>query len=355
MLYNYNLTNLINLINQNKTFTNISNHKNTCNNIYKNVIHSFKIGNVFIPNNLLLAPMAGVTDGPFRLICQTLGAGLTYSELVNARALINNSKPTLKLVNYSNQPRPFVVQIFGSDPIIMAEAAKKIQDLKIADIIDINMGCPVSKVVKTGAGAHLMKNIKLAESIIKSIVNSVSLPVTVKFRLGWSWSELNYIEFTKMAIDCGVAAITIHARTRQDGYSGKAQWQYFEKIQDLCGQIPFIANGDISKLDDLITLKNLSGCTAFMIGRAAIGKPWIFSELLLQDTSVINFYKHFIYEWHFKETLLEHGSKGPALFRVHLFNYLKYHHFASSLRRKLSDEKNPQTILKVGYDFLRPI
>lgn len=311
----------------------------------------FAIGKVKLPNSLILAPMAGVTDGPFRALCSRLGAGLTVSELVSAHALTLGSAPTIALIRYFRQPRPFAVQIFGADPDIMARAAALIESLGVCDIIDINMGCPVSKVVKTGAGAALMKNPALAGRIIDAVSNAVSLPVTVKFRLGWTEKQINVRDFTRMVLDHGVAAVTVHARTREAGYSGRAQWELLSDLATECGDVPFIANGDIATQEDLVAVHRISGCRGFMIGRAAIGHPWIFSELLGRPVSKDGSLRFQIFRWHLREMLMEHGSKAVALFRVHLFAYLRNHPFASQLRRQLSLERDPLMILNAGREF----
>lgn len=332
------------------------------------------IGGVRLPNNLILAPMAGVTDGPFRRLCGQLGVGLTVSELASAKAILNGNKTTIGMFRYDGQPRPFSAQIFGSDPSTMAEAARRVEALGIADLIDINMGCPVSKVVKTGAGAALMKTPELAEKIIKAVAAAVSVPVTVKFRLGWGFGQLNFRTFAKMAVDAGVAAVTIHARTREAGYAGTADWEKLEGMQDLCGEIPFIANGDLETRADLERVHAISGCRGFMIGRKAIGRPWLFARLA--GEALVDFaapgpheeerpsekwfrkgeepsaaIKDAIFREHLIEMMMEHGAKGVPLFRVHLFNYLRGHPQASFFRREMCNQRDPVVVLDAGRRF----
>ncbi len=311
----------------------------------------FRIGPVELPNSLVLAPMAGVADGPFRALCAKLGAGLTVSELANARALTLGSTPTIALTRFQGQPRPFAVQIFGADPETMARAAAAVEAWEICDLIDINMGCPVSKVVKTGAGAAMMRNPRLAGQVIDAVRRAVSLPVTVKFRLGWSSGQINVRDFTKMVLDHGVAAVAVHARTREAMYSGRAQWEHLAGLGELCGPVPFIANGDLGSAADLEEIQRISGCRGFMVGRAAIGRPWVFAELLgrpLPDEPAVRFA---VFRAHLREMLMEHGSKGVALFRVHLFAYLRCHPGASALRRQLCYERNPAVVQAVGREF----
>jgi len=309
------------------------------------------IGNVILPNHLLLAPMAGVTDGPFRFLCSNLGVGATISELVSAKGITMRSRQSMEMFKFQGEMRPFGIQIFGFDPDCMAEAAVYIESLKICDFIDINMGCPVSKVVKTGAGAALMKTPALAGKIIGAVKRAVSLPVTMKCRLGWDLSHINVRDFVKSAVDSGASAVTVHARTKAAGYTGNARWDFLEGMADICGNIPFIANGDLKSSEDLKKVHEISGCRGFMIGRGAIGKPWIFAELLGLDENFDKLRRYEIFRRHLVEMLMEHGSRGVALFRVHLFAYLRCHPQASSMRRRLCYEYDPRTILDAGKDF----
>lgn len=318
---------------------------------YDQLIRPLQIGGVNIPNNLVLAPMAGVADGPFRLICSRLGAGLTVSELVSSRGLLNENGPTHDLIAFSGQPRPYAVQIFGSDPAAMAEAARRVEALGICDIIDINMGCPVAKVVKTGAGAALMRTPALAASIIRHVKAAVKLPVTVKCRIGWCQTQINVRDFVKMAVSEGAAAVAVHARTKEAMYTGIAAWEHLDGLADLCGRIPFIANGDLVDRAALKRIHEISGCSGFMIGRPTIGKPWLFSELLRNPICETPESRHEIFHQHFTETLMEHGSHGVPLFRVHLFAYLRNHPRAASMRRRLCSEHDPAIVRDLGSEF----
>lgn len=313
-------------------------------------IKPVKIGNVTLPNNLILAPMAGVTDGTFRLLCSRLGAGFSISELASAKAITMQSRQTIDMVRFQAQARPYAVQIFGSDPNLMAEAASIIESLNICDIIDLNMGCPVAKVVKIGAGSALMKTPELASEIIQKVSKAVKIPVTCKFRLGWTESTINVKEFTQAVIEAGVKAITIHARTRQAMYTGKAQWDKFEGIKEICGKIPFFTNGDIEKSEDIIELFNKTSCDGFMIGRGAIGKPWVFSELLgyniFNNTNKLKIIKHQLFDM-----LMEHGPSGVPLFRVHLFGYLRNFPNAARIRHELCNERSPHNVISALESF----
>lgn len=317
----------------------------------KEIIKPVKIGNVTLPNNLVLAPMAGVTDGPFRLLCARLGVGYTVSELASARAITMKNRQTLNLVRFQAQSRPYAVQIFGADCENMAEAARIVDEMQVCDVIDINMGCPVPKVVKTGAGSALMNTPELAGKILSAVKKAVKVPVTIKCRIGWSQNSINVTDFVKRMLDCGAQAITVHARTRQAGYSGTAQWQYLEGLGELCGPVPFFANGDISEPEHLLELHKRTGCRGFMIGRGCLGRPWLFAELLGHRFFSDPQSKFRIFRHHLLDMLMEIGPKAVPLFRVHLFNYLKNHANAARARHILCDERDPHRILATGEAF----
>jgi tRNA-dihydrouridine synthase B len=310
------------------------------------LIHELKIGNVKLPNNLVLAPMAGVTDGSFRLLCSRLGAGYSVSELASAKAITMKSRQTIDMVRFQAQSRPYAVQIFGSDPSVMAEAASIIDNLNICDIIDINMGCPVSKVVKIGAGSALMNDPKLASEIIKKVSAAVKIPVTVKYRLGWTENSINVKDFTKTVLDAGAQAITIHGRTREAMYTGKAQWNHLEGIKEICKTVPFFANGDITSVEDIKLLRERTNCDGFMIGRGCIGKPWLYTELLGHVFYESPEVRYKIIKHHLLDMLMEHGPAGVPLFRVHLFGYLKNHPNAAKVRHELCTERSPHEVIK---------
>lgn len=236
-----------------------------------------KIGNVTLDNKVFLSPMAGVTDLPFRLICKEQDCGMLYTEMINAKALCYDDQNTKKMLKIEEEEHPVAVQIFGSDPNFMGKAAEILNDYP-NEILDINMGCPAPKVVKNGDGSALMKNPKLAEEVLKSIVKKSKKPVTLKIRKGWDDNNINAVEIAKIAEACGISALAIHGRTREQYYSGKADWDIIAKIKENIN-IPVIGNGDVFEVEDAINMINKTNCDAIMIGRGAQGNPWIFKRI----------------------------------------------------------------------------
>lgn len=236
-----------------------------------------KIGNIEITGPLTLAPMAGVTDFAFRGVCRALGAALTTTEMVSAKALTYGDEKTKALLYIPPEEHPSCVQIFGHEPDIMAAAAPMALELSGADILDINMGCPVGKIVKSGDGSALMQNVKLASEIISAVAKAVPAPVTVKFRKGFDGGNVNAVEFAKMCADSGAAAIAVHGRTRVQMYAGKADWDIIRDVKQAVS-IPVIANGDIFEPEDAPHILRYTGCDLAMVGRGAFGNPWLFSQ-----------------------------------------------------------------------------
>jgi tRNA-dihydrouridine synthase B len=235
------------------------------------------IGTIQLENNLLLAPMAGVTDRPFRQLCRKLGAGMAVSEMVSANSTLWGTKKTIKRLDFTGEPGPISVQILGADPRMMAEAAR-INVGHGAQIIDINMGCPAKKVCKVAAGSALLQNEALVADILKEVVEAVDVPVTLKIRTGWSRAEKNALQIARIAEDAGIQALAIHGRTRECGFSGQAEHQTIHEIKQQIG-IPVIANGDINSPETAQQVLNDTGADGIMIGRAAQGRPWIFREI----------------------------------------------------------------------------
>ena len=239
------------------------------------------IGNVELTNPYILAPMAGVTDLPFRLLCREQGAGLLCMEMVSAKAIQYNNKNTKALLEIHPEEPPVSLQLFGSDPEVISEIAKQIEELPFS-ILDINMGCPVPKIVRNGEGSALMKQPKLVHEIVSKTVKAIEKPVTVKIRKGFDDSCINAVEIAKIIEDAGASAVAVHGRTREQYYSGKADWDIIRQVKEAVS-IPVIGNGDVVSGASAIAMQRETGCDGVMIGRGAQGNPWIFSELLAYD------------------------------------------------------------------------
>ena len=244
----------------------------------QNKITPLQIGNVTLENNLILAPMAGVTDLPFRLLCKEKGAGLLCMEMVSAKAILYKNKNTQALLEIDPRENPVSLQLFGSDPDIISQIAHEIEERPF-DILDINMGCPVPKIVNNGEGSALMKNPVLAGEIIEKTVKAIQKPVTVKIRKGFDDEHVNAVEMARVAQESGAAAVAVHGRTREQYYSGKADWDIIRQVKEAVS-IPVIGNGDLLTAEDVIAMKEQTGCDGFMIGRGAQGNPWIFEQIL---------------------------------------------------------------------------
>jgi len=244
----------------------------------QNMIKPLQIGSVALPNNLILAPMAGVTDLPFRLLCKEQGAGLLCMEMVSAKAILYKNKNTEALLSIDEREIPVSLQLFGSDPDIISQIAHQIEERPF-NILDLNMGCPVPKIVNNGEGSALMKNPKLAGEIIEKTAKAIKKPVTVKIRKGFDDTCINAVEIAKIAEASGAAAVAVHGRTREQYYSGKADWDIIRQVKEAVS-IPVIGNGDLLSAEDVIAMYEQTGCDGFMIGRGAQGNPWIFKQVL---------------------------------------------------------------------------
>ncbi len=313
-----------------------------------------KIGNLILKNNILLAPMSGVTDYPYREIVKIFEPGLVFSEMIASRALIEKNKKTMKMIKKDSNNLS-AIQIAGCDKKIMAEAAKICED-KGADIIDINMGCPVKKVVNGYAGSALMKDEKLACSIIESVVKSVKIPITLKMRKGWDDNSLNAPTIAKEAESAGVQMITIHGRTRCQMFKGKADWSFIKKVKNSVN-IPVVVNGDIIDFNDVRASLLDSNADGIMIGRGSYGRPWIFKQVrALFEKSVFKISleeKKKLILQHF-ENVLAHYSKeiGIKTFRKHLCWYSKSLINSNEFRRKINTSLDDKEIkLYINHFF----
>ena len=242
------------------------------------IIRTLQIGNVALENNLILAPMAGVSDLPFRLLCREQGAGLVCMEMVSAKAILYKNRNTEELLTIDPKEHPASLQLFGSDPDIISEIAKQIEERPF-DILDLNMGCPVPKVVNNGDGSALMKNPRLAGEIIEKTARAIKKPLTVKIRKGFDDAHVNAVELAHIAQESGAAAVAVHGRTREQYYAGHADWDIIRQVKEAVS-IPVIGNGDIRTPEDVAAMAEQTGCDGYMIARGAEGNPWIFRQIL---------------------------------------------------------------------------
>ena len=300
-----------------------------------------KIGNVLLENSYVLGPMAGVTDLPFRLLCKEQGAGLLCMEMVSAKGIFYNNKNTESLLQIHPEEVPVSLQFFGSDPKIVSEMAKRVEERPFS-ILDINMGCPVPKVVRNGEGSALMKNPKLVYELVSATVKAIKKPVTVKIRKGFDDEHINAVEIAKIIEEAGAAAVAVHGRTREQYYSGKADWEIIRQVKEAVS-IPVIGNGDVTSGEKAIAMREQTGCDGVMIARGAQGNPWIFSELLEYERSGKLPERPDVEE--IKKTMLRHARlqieykgdfTGIREMRKHVAWYTKGLHGAARLRDRIN-------------------
>ncbi|NLY66509.1 MAG: tRNA dihydrouridine synthase DusB [Tissierellia bacterium] len=320
-----------------------------------------QIGKVALENDIVLAPMAGVTDRVYRTICREMGAGLVVTEMVSCKGLYYGDEKTKNLTYITADERPVALQIFGSDPDIMAKVVEShINNREDIDILDINMGCPTPKIVKNGGGAALLKNPKLVRKILKSIVRVSNKPVTVKIRMGWDFDSLTGIEIAKIAEEEGIAAITIHGRTRNMFYSGKADWEYIKKVKESV-HIPVIGNGDVFEPMDAIKMMEYTGCDGVAIGRGAMGNPWIFKRILAlkegkKDMEPSSEEKINMAIKHLNLLCLDKGELvGVKEMRKHIAWYIKGMKNSNRIKNIINSISSKDEVEKVLLDYLSEI
>ncbi len=322
------------------------------------MLKKLKIGNVELQNNIILAPMAGLTDLPFRLICEKYNPGLTVTEMVSSKALYYNDEKTKQLLKMDGEKRPISAQIFGSDIESMAYSANYVS--KIADIVDINMGCPAPKVVKNGDGSKLLLDLDKVYEIVRAVVKSSSVPVTVKMRKGWDSEHIVAVEAAKAVESAGASAVAIHGRTRSEYYTGTADWNIIKKVKENVS-IPVIGNGDIKSPEDAKRIFEQTNCDGIMIGRATLGKPWILEQIrtYLEDGTIRKIPNTEILETILNHINLEVKEKGEYTgvreMRKHICYYLKGVPGASLVRDKINHLDSKEEVEKELMDYFHII
>ena len=319
----------------------------------------WKIGNVEIKNQVVLAPMAGISNTAYRQIIKEMGAGLIFAEMVSDKALVYGSEKTFDLLKMSDMERPIAQQIFGSDVDSFVKAAKLVEDKMHPDIIDINMGCPVPKVaIKSQAGSALLKNPDKIKEIVSAVVKAVSVPVTVKIRSGWDANSVNAVEVAKVIEEAGASAITVHGRTRAQGYSGNADWNIIKQVKEMVS-IPVIGNGDVTSAEKAKEMLDFTGCDAVMIGRGVLGNPWLIKECVSYlDSGIIPpkpsaREKIEMLKRHY-QLLVDSTSEKQAILeiRTHALWYIKGMPKSAYIKNEFCKTKNSEDLFKILNDYL---
>lgn len=321
-------------------------------------LKKLKIGNVELENNLILAPMAGVTNQPFRIICKQFGAGMVCTEMASSKAIFHNDQKTKRLLNTEGEKRPISFQIFGSDEETMAYSAKYIS--KLADIVDINMGCPAPKVVKNGDGSKLLLDLEKAEKIIKAVVQNSDKPVTLKIRKGWDKNNIVAVEIAKIAEQNGISAITVHGRTRSEFYTGKADWDIIKQVKESVS-IPVIGNGDVIDEETALRMLKETNVDGIMIGRGAFGNPWIFREIIhyLETGEKLpkptNEEKLEVIKQHINLAVEEKGEIAVKELRKHIAWYTKNLKNSSEFRNKINTIEQEDKLINYIDEYFKTL